>query len=449
MENGTKRMTLKYTRINFTLLITLGLLAACASHTVTTAPISPELSQQGLLVAKLSSDNKDRFPLAQVQINTKIYKNNYHDGGYIVIALAPGVYTVNSVISLTQGDTVTYPMDKKFHIEAGKASNLGVLFFLTDVKDAKKYTLSQLDNTEEAQRYLQAAHPALYAALHHKVPQLVPGQYLEAPELMALRKEIALRAGAGKGTEAITDGEFVTGPLGTLARIQKGPQGTNKIDMIETYTLEDVDHQRCGIARRRLACVLGGRLITMNGAERRAQPLPSPMAAVDRAHVFGARGMVLTDRRLHIFSSLDHGLSWGRYDDAVLNEPLDRDARMDFENGAQGFYIYSTGRDRTVLYSPYAQLAYKKMELPTMVQRVERLREFNGGVIIGPEFTERGDAILYIGSFDPPQWVERRIPATQCTQIQLEDRSGEKLSAVCLAQTYYSNDGGRTWTKSN
>ena len=311
-----------------------------------------------------------------------------------------------------------------------------------------KYTLVQIDDTEETSRYLQTAYPKLYASLHDKTPRLAPGSYLQASELTALRKEIAQRNAARMDAATLADTEFLTGTIGTLALIQKSPLGTlNKIDMIETHTLEDVDPQRCAAAHGRLVCVLGGRLIRVNGAERRVLPLPSPMAAVDRAHVFGTRGIALTDRRLHVFSSLDNGVGWSRYDDAVLTEPLDPNTKVGFENGKKGFYIYSAGSDRTILYTPYAPLAYKKMELPVMVKSVWHLREFDGGVIIGPEFTFLSNATLYVGGFDTAQWAERPIPSTQCAKIQLEDRSGEKLSAVCLTQTYRSNDGGRTWEK--
>ena len=445
-----------HVRINFLLLIALGFLAGCVSNTANIVRIPDDLGPQGLLLAKLSSDHLGMFGMVQPHINDKLYKDSYQDGGYVVVVLAPGEYTFNSLTSLVQGDSsdhsgassAKYPIDKKFRIETGKVSNLGMLFFLTDAQDPEKYTLVQIDNTEEASRYLQTAYPKLHAALRDKTPQLVPGPYLETSELTALRKEIAQRNSARMDAATLVDTEFLTGTIGTLALIQKSPQGAiHKMDMIETHTLEDVKRQQCAAAHGRLACVLGGRLITVNGAERRAQPLPSPMAAVDRAHVFGSRGIVLTDRRLHIFSSLNNGGTWSRYDDAVLKEPLDTGTKVGFENGKKGFYIYSAGSDRTVLYSPYTQIAYKKMELPAMVTSVGHLSEFDNGVAIGPEFTLPGNATLYMGSFDSPQWEERKIPASQCAKIQLEDRRGEKISVVCLAQTYRSNDGGRTWEK--
>ncbi len=82
-----------------------------------------------------------------------------------------------------------------------------------------------------------------------------------------------------------------------------------------------------------------------------------------------------------------------------------------------------------------------------MVKNVPHLREFDGGVAIGPEFTLLGDATLYMGSFDSPQWEQRKIPASQCAKIQLEDRRGEKISVVCLGQVYRSKDGGRSWER--
>lgn len=454
-----------HTRIHFLLLIALGFLAACVSNTANTVRIPDDLGQQGLLLVKLSSDHLAMLNKVQPQVNDKLYKDGYQDSGYVELVLAPGEYTFNSLMSSVQGgsngrgeataasaSSVKYPIDKKFRIEAGKVSNLGILFFLTHAEENKKYTMVQIDNTEEARRHLQTAYPKLYASLRDKTPWLVPGVYLQAPELSALRKEIALRASTHMSAEDLAETEFLTATIGTLALIQKKPRGAaqgtpGKIDMIETHTLEDVDSQHCAAARGRLVCVLGGRLITVNGAERRAQPLPSPMAMVDRAHVFGTRGIVLTDRRLHIFSSLNNGVNWSRYDDAVLSEPLDTSTKVGFENGKKGFYIYSAGSDRTILYTPYAQLAYKKMELPAMVKNVPHLREFDGGVAIGPEFSLLGDATLYIGSFDSPQWAERRIPYTQCAKLKLEDRTSEKLSVVCLGQTYRSNDGGRTWEK--
>ena len=452
-----------HVRINFLLLIVLGFLAGCVSSTTNTVNIvriPDDLGQQGLLLVKLSSDHLGMFNKVQPQINDKLYQNSYQDSGYVELVLTPGEYTFNSLMNSIGGSsahaegaaasisTVKYPIDKKFRIEAGKVSNLGMLFFLTHADDTKNYTPSQIDNTEEARRYLQTAYPKLYASLHDKTPQLVPGAYLETSELSALRKEIALRASTSMSAQDMTDTEFLTGTIGTLALIQKIPGSTlSKIDMIETHTLEDVERERCAAAHGRLVCVLGGRLISVNGAERRAQPLPSPMATVDRAHVFGTRGIVLTDRRLHVFSSLNNGINWSRYDDAVLNEPLDTSTKVGFDNGKNGFYIYSSASDRTVLYSPYAQLAYKKMQLPAMVKKVQHLREFDGGVVIGPEWSLLGDTNLYTGSFDSAQWEERKIPANQCAKIQLEDRRSEKISVVCLGQVYRSKDGGRSWEK--
>ena len=92
-----------HARIHFLLLIALGFLAACVSNTVNTVRIPDDLGQQGLLLVKLSSDNLAMFNKVQPQVNDKLYKDGYQDGGYVELVLTPGEYTFNSLMSSVQG----------------------------------------------------------------------------------------------------------------------------------------------------------------------------------------------------------------------------------------------------------------------------------------------------------------------------------------------------------
>jgi hypothetical protein len=211
-----------------------GLLSSCATPLVM---IPDDIGDRGLLVAQVAAPNMPDVMRAVPDINNKEYQFGMRDG-FIVIALEPGEYTLGYLsVLLGTGSTTTpiggtsytrsmrnYPIKKRFKIEAGRFTNLGLLVLEPGGKTgeaAKKFNLLLLDNSDDMVTFLKESHPRLFASMKNRTPLLGEGPYLNKEQIQQLRQAVATDA-ARKKQASNEPLHYVAGAAGNPCAHRKG-----------------------------------------------------------------------------------------------------------------------------------------------------------------------------------------------------------------------------------
>ena len=156
-------------------------LAACATgggvpavrERIALADALPDsLGENGLLVGNIAADavastliEKVWFSMAGVQIDD-VYYSNAVRRNYLVLPLKPGDYTLEALHVYKTGDKgsgTRYPLQYKFRIVSGQATNLGIIALATrkskeNPEQKGLYWKVLVDNTDDMTAYLRK-HP--------------------------------------------------------------------------------------------------------------------------------------------------------------------------------------------------------------------------------------------------------------------------------------------------
>lgn len=419
------------------------------------------LADQGLLVATIAGSGVSAtvfeqlgFSMASVQVDDVYYSNAVRNN-YLVLPLKPGDYTLQALHvygAVQNGGETRFPLQYKFRIVSGQATNLGVIALVRQKIDDKRYWKVAVDNTKDMTAYLRKQHPKLAAALRPAAPVLANEiKYADANLLENLRRDIARDAWLFFSEEATT-ANYVGGEVGTIAKLLRDSQGkVAAFDVLDTGTTAAM--QSCSGYEQRFVCSSAEpALYFVDGTKVEKRPLPVNAKHV-WVHTFPPSGLVLIDENLNVYPSNDNGATWSKYAWAHRKEPLDSLARIRATNGKNGFYIYSTfvadPLAPQVVYSEFARPAFRSIDIPK-VSSWQRLVETPQGLLLGPNNSERKDdaSTLYFRPFGQMAWQARTLPGKRCFYLQHDDReNAEKWRVYCDSKFYTTVDAGRSWTE--
>jgi hypothetical protein len=440
-----------------------GLAAGCARPLVM---IPDDIGDQGLLIGKVSVPGVVEFTGLDPMIDGRMHVLGLRDG-YIVIALSPGKYTLNALSRIAGSQTIStavgtyysetiqsYPLELPFTIEAGRATNIGLLVLRPSAKpnDIGKYVqIAALDNSEEMASFLRQAHPRLFASLKNPSPVLAPGRYQEPVHRFRQRhaQELAGRKPAGTAWAY-----YVGGAAGTLARVEKTASGST-VRILDTGTFADLS--RCSTSASRLVCLKSTtEYLFVRDGVLSARRVPDGVMA-NSMHVFGDSGIALVDDAMQIYNSLDDGRTWAQYAGATRAKPVARGVAPEplhsfgLHAGRSGYYLYSVGMkaaDTKLVHFNYAKREFALMTLPESVEYIKVLQETEEGLFIGPSHTDFAKGKLHFLPRQGDRWTARDAPQAQCRDLAFPDQRGRRLQVLCGRDSVWkSEDSGATWSR--
>lgn len=458
-----------------------GIIVAFAVGAVLTGCAAPivfipeQIGERGLLIGQVAADAMpDALDGSPVVDDRTLIAGMRR--GYIVVALEPGEHYLSKLSRTVSSSSVStavgtyyytvdqhYPIDQKFTIEAGKATNIGLLVMQPRSKadfamQSSLFAVSQLDNSREMATFLRETHPTLYDSLKSKNFVLAPGKYLDAKQTRQMRHEIAarnlrdsewLRAHPGAG-------HYVSGAAGTVAKVTRNAAGApTTLKVIDTGTLADLN--RCWFTGAHVGCLISTSeylLIRDETVSRHAVPAG---VTANSMMVFGDQGIVIVDDAMKIYTSLDDGRRWAVYDGA-RRQPLARDTyrpdpkhRFGFHAGRDGFYVFARGmgsNDTTMVYADYRTATYRSLGLPKSAEEIQTVLETDAGVFIGPVSTDFAKAKLHFLPAGKEAWETREIPQAGCRDIAIADRSGRNLQVLCRGDNVWKSENtGANWVR--
>ncbi len=418
------------------------------------------LGDQGLLVATVAANavagtgfQQLSFSMASVQVDGVYYSNAVRNN-YLVLPLKPGNYTLEALYVYRtvedRGET-RYPLQYKFRIVSGQATNVGLIALVRQKGDDKRYFKVMVDNSADMAVYLRKNYPKLAATLRPAAPVLATEiKYADANLLESLRRDVARDAWLFSDDPDTVS--YAGGEVGTIARLLRDSQGkVAAFDILDTGTTAAM--LSCSGYEQRFVCSSAEpALYFVEGAkvERRALPVKAQHVWV---HAFPPRGLVLIDEKMTVYCSSDNGASWSKYAWAKRKEPLHPAARIKSTNGKNGYYLYSTFNADPlapqVIYSEFSHPGYRAVDIPKM-SAWQRLVETPQGLLVGPLNTDRKDdtATLYFRPAAQAEWQPRALPGKRCFYLQRDDRENmEKWRIFCDSKFFVTANAGRTWAE--
>jgi hypothetical protein len=447
------------------LTFVLSLLAGCAS-----APQRPQLTDSiendGLVVAEVQGLGRlARRNHGDVYIKGEDKRNNYvrlYDN-YLVRRLPPGRYTMEEIQQTspergTGGMIVKLPVHIDFTVRAGEVTNLGQLLLIPDESDPqfRRFAVRAVDNSADIRHFLQAYYPKLNASISKDT--LAPGKYSQGQDLQLLRRHIALKIGGYKSSGV----RYVVGPAGTLARLERAPDGRIKnlrlLDSPITSGLrtqaEQQEYDRFGFISN------DSRLFLINAGQVEAVTLPidHPVSLF----LFRDRGVIITDNKFNLYTSNDNGRVWQHSSGAFLDTsdevppPVNwicTDCSPNLLGGiaedGNGYYVYHKDPARLV-YATYDSAEYQPITLPRDADNIVTLTARQSGL-----FLEKRISVLTPATAHPffvrprgsTEWETRYKPKTFCDRLEFLDDTGQRLRLDCSGDFYESSDGGVNWRR--
>ncbi|MBI3546071.1 MAG: hypothetical protein HY081_05695 [Gammaproteobacteria bacterium] len=390
-----------------------------------------------------------------MQIDKTYYTNAVHDN-YLMLPLKPGEYTLEALHvyrSTEDRATTIYPLHYKFRIVSNQATNLGTITFLPlrNTPPAEgRYLKLLVNNNDDMSAYLRKQYPALTASLRPNAPVLASDvKFVDASLIETMRRDIAREAWLWMEEPNTT--HYVGGEVGTIAKLLRDTRGkVAAIDVMESKTTSAMrscsghdDRFVCSSAEPALYFVKDGKIIK--------RPLPAPAKNV-WVHTYPPHGLVLVDQNMTVYLSQNDGESWKKYVWYKKTDPLGYLARINFTNGKNGYYIYSTFTvdplAPEVIYSEYAREGFTKVEIPKM-SSWQRLLETAQGLLAGPHNTDSAteNAKLYFRPTGRSEWQMRRLPGKRCFFLRHEKENSDNLLLQCDSKSFASVDSGASWTE--
>lgn len=375
--------------------------------------------------------------------------------GHTAFTLPPGNYTLSGLSAITDTTStvsgsyiVNYStssyltVDKKFEVKAGKVTNLGLFIFVP--KDEKQ-NYYNLDNSAEAQRYLQRSYPNLAATLSKNDVVLAKGDYLSQDKLGSLQESIAkqIRQFMLAGSVTIFGGEYVGGPAGTVAQIDKTKDKINIVRIIPTSTLATI----LSISEINGHVVFAsddGQALRMNGTTPEKLKLPDGFFATS-AHAFSDKGIVLADDHANVITTTDGGKTWSQQKNFATGvAKVAESFSFGGVNEKKSFYLYSHLRHAPfVLTGSYDNASLQRMALPEKLEGITRFFISGKNIFLEGEPRLFGAPKLYVKSLEADNWDEYSLPDSSCSLKALDD-SGLRLQCTHYVD-YVSVDAGKTW----
>ncbi len=431
--------------------------AAPDGPAVVRIPKQPTLDprEQGLVVGAiagraLAANYHERlwFLKAAIKVNGTAYVGAVNEG-YLTLPLKAGEYELQAIETQkhpSDKNLALYPINLKFRVQAGHATNLG-LIVLTRASGEGKFHRSIIDNTADVTAHLKRDQHGLFDALDPQTPVIAVSDaaYAKPQGIEQLQREIA--RDAFTRNDADTRAAYTFGELGTIAKaVRDSQQRVLGFEALHTGTLASMfscagqtDRYVCSSVEPALYIVHGTKV------DKVAPPSASLHWWVD---AFAQAGIVLVDENMSIFRSKDDGRTWTKTSWFAVKEPLKPTTRIKAYNGKSGFYLYSIDKidplAPVALYSNYTLDSYAKLDLPDLAVW-DTLIEVGDTLYVGPAFSSAKDhSLVYVRSRPSDQWEERQLPDINCQNLQRPDDSGD-ITVLCSQKRYRSHDQARSW----
>lgn len=412
-----------------------------------------ELQQKSIVVGRIDwvdwRGASDDLPAeADLRISGRVYRGVVHHG-YIVLALPPGRYTLDSMVYTDGIRNYTKALNETFHVSAGKNLNLGllVLWFGREA-NGSRYHIVPINNTRQMIRHLRHVEPHLWAVVGNRPFERPRYAFLDPRTLESMRKEIAIRTFVMRQYPW----NRVAGNLGTVARVDQPKSPSARFTVIPSDTLSDF--HSCFHARRYINCVAQEadntyRLLNFDGKHIVYYPVPPGFAPV---RVFRSRSdtIYLLDSAMRIRSRAEGSATWKGFDPRGipgLNSKLSGYAH--FLDTGKGLFINAAMENGTILYRDRATGDYSYIPNPDREAKYWNLLDGPGGLYLGGHRDLGGGAFLYFRPSGSAVWQRQRIPFDDCIhRIEMRNPRDPKSGILvrCGKHLYLTTDRGGHWT---
>ena len=413
--------------------------------------------EQGLVVGAIAgrsvaANYHERlwFLRAVVKIGGVDYVGAINDG-YLVLPLKAGEYELQAVQTQqhpSDKSLTSYPITIKFRVQAGRATNLGLIAMTTAAGGEGKFHRLVVDNTADVTAHLKREQPAIFDALDPQAPVVATAgaAFAKAQDIEKLRRDIA-RDAFGR-TDADPSAGYTFGEAGTIAKaVRDSQQRVLGFEALATKPLARMFS--CAGQSERFVCTsVEPALYVVHGTTIDRIPVPAASRNwwVD---AYASAGIVLVDENMSIFRSRDDGRSWTKASWFAVKQPLAATTRIKAYNGKSGLYLYSIDKidplAPAALYSPYDSDSYTRVELPDLAVW-DSLIEISDGLAVGPAFSAAKDhSLIYVRSRASNRWGERQLPDINCQDLQ-RPGAGNDITVRCSKKRYRSYDQGQTWS---
>jgi hypothetical protein len=434
---------------------------------------------------------------ASINIDGKLHGANLRDG-YIAIALRPGDHNFvqlrveglhlssyqsqeSDIQKVARGVGVYRPptyyyspgssytvyyttlaVNRRFTIEAGKITNLGLTVYLAVPEDpdkkgaedpikkgatagkTKRYNTAILDNSAEMSRYLEVNYPNLMASVKDRTMKLALGNYLDAKKLPELRRFIASHEVKGRKFIKTSTLSAVYGDAGTVVTFKPGADGKiTNLQVLDTGTFADIVDARTD-GERFIFLTAEAKLLVLDQGKLTQVKVPFPVHP-SRLASFGNGGVAIVDNRMRILTSRDLGNNWTNYDGAMIEKPRSDIGLVSYGQGAY-VYLGNRGVPSAILYLSPNEPTPRAINPP----------EYRGGVsntsyntVIVREaglFIVYNDREFFFRSHAGQKWGLHSKPGSKCKAMEF-DATGLNLKIECEGTKYESGNSGLIWTK--
>jgi hypothetical protein len=428
------------------------MLSACAGRPVQVSV--GELQQKSIVVGRIDwvdwRGASDDLPAeADLRISGRLYRGVVHHG-YIVIALPPGSYTLDSMVYTDGIRTYTKALGETFHVSTGKNLNLGLLVLWFGREATRSgYHIVPIDNTRQMIRHLRHVEPDVWAVVRERPFERPRYTFLDPRKLEALRKEIAIRTFVMR--------QFpwnrVAGNLGTVARVDRAKSPSARFTVIPSDTFSDF--RSCFHARRYINCVAREadntyRLLNFDGKHIVYHPIPPGFTPV---RVFRSRSdtIYLLDSAMRIRSLAKGSTTWKGFDPKGfpgLKSNLSGYAH--FLDSDNGLFINAAMENGAILYRDRATGDYSYIPNPDREAKYWNLLDRPEGLYLGGHRELGGGTFLYFRPSGSGVWQRHRIPFDDCIhRIEIRNPHDPKSGILvrCGKHLYVTTDRGGHWTE--
>jgi hypothetical protein len=426
-------------------------LCSCVSVDDVIRPQLPDsLSDKGLVVAEMYGIGLPTY--LDVTINNR--RAGFVNGsGYYALPLPPGTYTLNSFstttssssggfggVNVTTSNVTFFPINRSFAVRPGEITNLGEIILFektTDPNYVGPFATRVVDNNADTRLYFQTTYPKLLASAKAGTPTLALGDYVQGADLGKMRAVIALALAKKPGGS-----HYVAGPAGTLAAVDRDKSGKPlHLHLIDAGVMAGIAHAAENRAHDRFAFVTSdGRLFVMRAGKVEQRRAPLTMTALSELYLAGDRDIVISERGLNLYTSIDDGLTWKMA--ANLTKPGEF-AESGFAEGESGYFVYQSYPAR-MLYAPIGSSDLQPVSVPPDAKEIRRVTALKSTLVLEIR-TMSDSARFYVRAIPDGDWQTRHMPKGSCNPIEFENQAGDQLRTTCGPQTYESADGGMHW----
>jgi len=401
-------------------------------------------------------------------------------GTTFMVALTPGPHVLRQATASVVKDlyyanskeriTRTYPLERKFTVEAGKITTLGALFLYE--KDAApddmaaknatgQYLVLAADNSKFLSEFVERRFPEVFAALEDKT--LHPAYtFLNDKQYQALQTVIArarLRQIFNGATRYVPNTRYlVFGPLGMAGHFSTDGQGIpvryRSFDLDTTETVQD-----CEADEKRHICVtrtqwrwnLYERRAWV-GTDAKAERLSLPDGASPiNAHLFGSDGLIVGDYDYRMYVRTRAQDPWQVVQQSGVKSGAFV-ARYVFANTPAGVYTYYEGNEHALTLTDVSDGTTRTVPLPPRFKGGARIVNTPQHLLIGPEWNLLAASEVYVRDHQTGEWSMKKLPTGRCDWMGLDMKDKSRLLATCGSSPgtlYVSRDDGATWRETN